>query len=150
VTRFAKDRLTASQAGGPDVLIGHMSGPPVIGMFRAPQSLAFDAAGNLWIGFFAGNDLVKLPPSLQTASDTIQPPEVALQGSVTSLLVGLAFDEAGSAWVPGKVGEVVKVPVENLAVTGNLLASVVLTSPDVGYAKDIVFNPAPEALPLND
>jgi streptogramin lyase len=150
VVRFSKSRLVASSASEADVVIVHKSGPPVIGVYRGPQSLAFDAAGNLWIGYFLGNQLVKLPSAQQAVSDTIQPPAVDLQGSVTVLLESAAIDEAGSVWMPGKVGQVVKVPASGLSVSGDMAASTVLTSPDVAYAKDIAFNPAPAALPLND
>ena len=150
VVMFAKARLAASTTAAADVAIVHMSGPPVIGTYSAPQNLAFDAQGNLWIGFFAGNDLVKLPKSLQTASTTIQPPEVSLKGGVTMLLEGLAFDASGGAWMPGAVGKLVRVGTDGLTVSGTMVASTVLTPPGFGYADEIAFNPSPDALPLRD
>lgn len=150
VVKYAKARLAASLTTAADVVLVHKSGPPVIGVYSAPQNLAFDGAGNLWIGFFAGNDLVKVPKSLQAASDTIQPPEVSLKGGVTMLLDGLAFDASGGAWMPGSLGNMVKVGVDGLAGTGTMVAAVVLTIPGFGNADDIAFNPSPEALPLRD
>lgn len=150
VVRFGKARLAADGSGAADVVIVHRSGPPVIGTYSTPSSLAFDAAGNLWIGFFAGNDLVKVPKAALAASDTIQPPAVALKGSVLALIEGLAFDEAGGAWMPGKAGQVVKAGAGKLAASGDLALDVIITSPQIGYADEIAFNPAPEALPLRD
>lgn len=150
VVKFAKARLAADGASAADVVIVHKSGPPVINVYGGPSSLAFDAAGNLWIGYFAGNDLVKVPKAALAVSDTIQPPDVALKGSVLVLLEGLAFDEAGGAWMPGKAGQVVKAGAGRLTASGSLATDVILTSPQIGYADEIAFNPAPEALPLRD
>lgn len=150
VVKFAKARLSASQSSAADVSLIHMSGPPVIGTYRGPSCLAFDAAGNLWIGYFAGNDLVKVPKASLAVSDTIQPPNVVLEGSVLALLEGLAFDGGDGAWMPGKAGQIVRVSPSALILSGDMVATTVITSPQVGYADDIVFNPAPEALPLRD
>jgi hypothetical protein len=127
-----------------------MSGPPVIGPYRTPSCLAFDAAGNLWIGYFAGTDLVKVPKAALAVSDTIQPPDVVLEGSVLALLEGLAFDGGGGAWMPGKAGQVVRVSPSTFNSSGDMVAGTVITSPQIGYADEMAFNPAPEALPLRD
>lgn len=149
VVQYSKARLAASLTTAADVILVHKSGPPVIGVYSAPQNLAFDGAGNLWIGFFAGNDLVKVPKTLQAASDTLRP-DVSLKGGVTMLLDGLAFDASGGAWMPGSLGKMVKVAADGLAGSGAMQAAVVLTIPGFGNGDDIAFNPSPEALPLRD
>jgi streptogramin lyase len=147
---YAKARLAASGTGAADVVITQMSGPPVIGTYSDPNNLAFDAAGNLWVGYFAGNDLVKIPKDSLASSKTIQPPVVAVKASVLALLEGMAFDEEGAAWITGKTGTLVKAGPARLAASGDLTADVVLTSPALGSANEFAFNPASEALPLRD
>lgn len=147
---FSRFRLEASSTGAADVVILQMSGPPSIGVYSDPINLAFDAGGNLWVGYFAGGDLVMIRKDSLATSKTLQPPEVAVKASVLALVEGLAFDEAGGAWLPGVAGTLIKAAPSSLAVSGDLTAAVTLTSPGLGSANEFAFNPAPEALPLRD
>ena len=57
IVRFDAARLTADidDEAGDAVIFTQQPGPVRIGL-GAPSRLVFDAAGNLWRGYFAGND----------------------------------------------------------------------------------------------
>lgn len=65
------------------------------GCIRGPVSLAFDAAGNLWLGAACDGKVFKLNRDALRASATL-PPQVTL--TVPSVR-GLAFDAAGNLYV---------------------------------------------------
>jgi len=64
--------------------------------WSAVQALAFDAAGDLWVG--GTGALLELTPTQLTASGTVTPAQTVASPMIDTAK-GLAFDAAGTAWI---------------------------------------------------
>jgi sugar lactone lactonase YvrE len=118
-----------------------------------PGWLAFDGSGNLWSNDFGGNVVFQIPAAEQgaTGANTLVPPAfVTLQ--VGALLGGMAFDEGGGLWITYSQGKFIRLTPALLGVTTNAgnptVPERIVSSPQVAYAEDLAFYPAPAALPL--
>jgi len=115
VLKFAASRLGANIVeGASDVAIYAQQPGPVKSGLRAPRGLAFDPDGNLWVGYWAGNDLVRFPPSQLAVShleaDPIIPDDPDyIKIGVLALVSDLAIDQAGNLWLPSRAGEVARI-----------------------------------------
>lgn len=149
ILKYSASRLTATYAGLADISIKTLSAPPVIVPYPDPQALAFDGDKNLWVSY-GGSTLVRLTPAERAASDSALTPSVVVDVGVLALAEGLAFDEAGKLWMPGKVGQIVSGASSSLATSGTLVPAITLSPAGFGYAVGLAVNPAPAALPLRD
>ena len=114
VAKFAAARLTANISDeAADVVIFGEQGPPVVIGLGIPDGLAFDHDGNLWVGYFSGNNLARYTPAELAASATVRP-TVLFAIDVTALVTDLAIDEAGNLWMPGSAGSVVRIDAAQL------------------------------------
>jgi sugar lactone lactonase YvrE len=151
VVRFNRERLGASYAGAADVVITAKTAAtaPVQATYTAPNGLAFDQAGDLWVGY--GSNLVGLTPTQLTATALVAGP-IALNVSVGS--GGFAFDESGGLWCAGGgmngMNTFQRFPKTALAATGDAAPDIVITSTDLGYAESLAPNPSPTWSPLHD
>lgn len=89
--RYAASALAATGNPLPDRTIG-ISGLNCV----SPGSLAFDAAGNLWLSLGCQGRIVRLTPAQLGGSGTASP-TVQITGLVNPQ--GIAFDTAGNLWV---------------------------------------------------
>ncbi|XXX72544.1 hypothetical protein WMF30_33335 [Sorangium sp. So ce134] len=138
VAKFAAERLEADIADEPaDVVLLGQSGPPVVANLRGPQGLAFDPDGNLWVGYFAGNQLVRYTPEERAASGTLTP-EVLFDIDVLALVTDLAVDESGNLWMPGSAGSLYRIDAAELAKEEPAL--VALTSEVIGNVEKLTLN----------
>jgi sugar lactone lactonase YvrE len=146
VLRFDKAHL-ASSTSAPDLAIGARSPPPVIGDLPDPQGLAFDKDGNLWVNF--GGTLVRLAPAdlAGTGTKTLTP-AIQIQTDVLALPQGMALDEGGGLWLAYSKGKFGRLAPAQLTASGQVAPSVVITSPDVGYAGWFALYPGATGLPL--
>lgn len=156
VLKFAAAKLTASGTVAADVALTAArlnAGGTVAYNFRSPQSLAFDRSGNLWAGFFTGNNIVRFTPAQLAASAQVGNP-LEMVASVSALVTSLAFDESGGLWYPAAAGKVARIPAAMLAgTTGTLNATpdiVIDGGTNVGTAVKLAFDPAPAGLPFFD
>jgi secreted PhoX family phosphatase len=148
VLKFARARLAASFTGAADVAITTKTpvGAPVAGPYTDPNPLAFDKAGNLWIGY-AGN-IVKLTTAQQAASADIAGPFSINVPGGTGLF---AFDESGGLWIAAAGGKLERIPAAMLAgAGGDVTPDIVVTSSEVGGVENVVINPAPTWSPIHD
>jgi sugar lactone lactonase YvrE len=114
VVKFAATRLTADIDGeAADVVITAEQGPPVTIGLGIPDGLTFDRDGNLWVGYFAGNNLARFTPEELEASATLTP-SVLFDIDVTALVTDLAIDESGNLWMPGSTGTVARIDAAEL------------------------------------
>jgi sugar lactone lactonase YvrE len=116
------------------------SGPPAAtiastaeGSLNRPASLAFDAAGNLWVGNF-GNDTVvrysvaQLRQALVTQGAASPAPAVTLSSTALDQPYGLAFDRARNLWVASNATDaVLKFAAGQLATGGALTPAATTT-----------------------
>jgi len=113
VLQFAAARLTADIVdGASDISIETQEDGPVKLNLGGPEGLVFDADGNLWIGYFLANKLVRLTPA-ELASDPPAGTPIIASTVVTlgalSVLTDLGIDEAGNLWFPSRSGEFARI-----------------------------------------
>jgi hypothetical protein len=146
VMRIDFARLGASSSTGPDLTIEVQRPPPATGALGAGEGLAFDAAGNLWV---QAGVIVRLTPAdlAGTGMKTVTP-EIQIEMTVTGLPAGLAFDEGGALWVAASNGKFSRYAPAQLATSGTIAPTALITSADVGSADFFGIYPAPAALPL--
>jgi sugar lactone lactonase YvrE len=117
VLRFAAARLTHDVSGGADgALYLQKPGPVELGL-SAPEGLAFDPNGNLWVAYFAGNELARITPEqLSRGASMSAPliPSIYFAVGVEAVLTDLAIDEAGNLWLPGGQGSLYRIDAAEL------------------------------------
>jgi sugar lactone lactonase YvrE len=147
VLRFNPEHLGASSAGPADAILTAETAPtaPVQATYTAPNGLAFDQAGDLWVGYVS--NLVGFTPAQQATTALVAGP-IALNVSVGT--GGFAFDESGGLWCAGDMGIFRRFPKAALAATGDATPDIVITSSELGYAEMLVLDPAPTWSPLRD
>ena len=148
IVKFAASRLAANLAEAPaDVVIfGQVPGPVMIGL-GSPEGLVFDSEGNLWVGYFSGNDLVRFSKSeLGTSASKDDPiiPSVHVKIGAEALVTDLALDESGNLWLPGGAGALYRIAKDQLSADEPTLTS--LRSAEIGSVEKITFNTVPGAL----
>jgi sugar lactone lactonase YvrE len=141
VLRFSAARLNADVSGGADsALYLQKPGPVMIGL-GAPEGLAFDAAGNLWVAYFAGNDLARLSPAqLERGAPASAPlvPTTYFTVGVEAVLTDLAIDEAGNLWLPGRNASLYRIDASELSKLEPKLKA--LYSAAIGSVERLAFN----------
>jgi sugar lactone lactonase YvrE len=121
--------------------------PPVIGDRSNPNSLAFDKAGNLWVGYEGA--VVKLPASDLAGTGKVElTAAIQIGADVLALPEGMAFDEGGGLWFAASQGKFARLGPDQLTSGGMKTPSTLITSADVGSGTDIAIFPAPAGLPL--
>lgn len=149
---YAAERLLPNEAGeystiqGADLQVTAAYDGQVSGQFRDPSSIAFDAQGVLWVGWFANNALTPIVPSdLVDGTEVI--PEVILTLPVDVLLEDLAFDEDGGLWYTSAAQRIARIAPEDLT-TSTDWNGATLQPEMLDYAGGLVFYPAPTWSPI--
>jgi hypothetical protein len=152
VVAFLHTHLTASYAGAADVALTAKSAPaaPVAYTDTAPSGIAFDQAGNLWVGF--QDHLIGFTPAQQAATALVAGP---IDLAISTGTGGFAFDESGGLWISGGNPNFFRrLPKTALAASGTPTPDIVITSDDmvmgIGYAESLVLDPSPTWSPIND
>lgn len=148
VLRFNREHLGASYAGAADVAVTGKTAAsaPVQASYTAPNGIAFDQAGNLWVAYVS--NVVGYTPAQLTAGGLIAGP-IAL--NVSAGTGSFAFDESGGLWLSGGNPSIFRrIPKAMLAATGDVTPDIVITSTDLGYAESLVLDPSPTWSPLHD
>jgi sugar lactone lactonase YvrE len=113
-----------------------------------PSGLAFDAAGNLWVGSLT-NDVIESFTPAQLAVSGSPNPNVTLSGESIAGPVSLAFDGDGSLWMLDDAGTLDKFARLSLQQTGAPRPALSLTVTGYSLLWNIAFWPKVAALPLN-
>ena len=147
VVKFNAARLASDVTGAADVVIyAQQPGPVLIGL-GGPEGLVFDSDGNLWVGYFAGNDLVRFSKSELASSALLDDPIVParyIKIGAEALVTDLALDEGGNLWLPGGGGYLYRIAKDQLSSSEPELKR--LHSAEVGSVEKISFNTVPGAL----
>jgi hypothetical protein len=149
VVKFGSAHLAASYAGAADIVLTAKTAPtaPVQSTYTAPSGIAFDQAGNLWVGYIS--NLVAFSPAQQSATALVAGPLAAL--NVSAGTGGFAFDESGGLWVSGGNPSLFRrYPKAVLGTTGDVTPDIVIMSSDLGYAETLVLDPSPTWSTLQD
>ena len=101
VARYPAAILDSSGEKVPDVVI---ESPSFGDGIPGPKSLAFDAAGNLWISIVAADKVVALTPDQIAATGS---PTAAVEIAGIDDPAGLAFAASGDLWVASGAGALV-------------------------------------------
>jgi hypothetical protein len=140
VVRFNFDHLGASSMAPPDVTLGAKTpvGAPVAGTYDHPNGVAFDQAGNLWVGFL--DQTVGFTTTQQMTTADIAGP---LAVKVATGTAGFAFDESGGLWYSDAPNKLKRIPKAMLMAGGDVTPDIVIDSSDLGYAEGFVLDPSP-------
>jgi streptogramin lyase len=147
VVRFDSARLSSDYSGPPDASLLGQRPPPVVGALSGPASLAFDAEGNLWVGYFGPNIVARYTPEEQETVGAVTPP-VQLQVGVLALIEGMAFDDAGGLWLTGKLGQVARLAPSVLTSSDSDLNEGAVFLTIQGSAQDLALNPPAAGTPI--
>jgi hypothetical protein len=142
VVRFNFDHLGASSMAPPDGSLGATTpaGAPVMFPYDHPNGVAFDQAGNLWVGFL-GQLAAFTPTQQMTTTDmTIAGPLAVNVGTGTG---GFAFDESGGVWYSDAMSKLKRIPKAMLMAGGDVTPDIVIDSSDLGYTEGFVLDPSP-------
>jgi sugar lactone lactonase YvrE len=145
VVRIDKDHLVMS-GDAEDLAILAETPPPVIGGLT-PISLAFDAAGTLWVNYDGTIAAIPAADQSGTGTKTITP-AIQITTDVLTLPVGMAFDQDGGLWIAYAAGQFARFASSQLGASGAVAPATIISSPDVGYASWFAMYPAPAFTPL--
>lgn len=115
-----------------------------------PSGMAFDAAGNLWVGSITNSRIDAFTPA-QLAASGSPTPAVTISSNGTSLSgpVSLAFDGEGSLWVMEDGGTLDAFAGAALHASGTPAPALSLTVAGYSLFWDIAFWPKVTGLPIN-
>jgi sugar lactone lactonase YvrE len=147
VDRIDADHLSASGSGVDLAIKAMNTASGVTSTLSSPMGLAFDTGGNLWVNYDGTLALIPLGDQSGTGTKTITPP-VVITTDVLTLPVGIAFDQNGGLWFAHAVNAFARLDGLQLAVSGSVTPSIVITSDDVGSAGWFAIYPAPPSTPL--
>ncbi len=129
LVRYPASAFSSSGAKTPDRTITIKD----LGCLPGPNSLAFDAGGDLWMSVPCGKNVLRIP-NAQLAATGNATPSVKLAGFTNP--TGLAFDTAGNLWVGDETLErFAKASLDSSASTPN--AKFTLKSPVVAGGNNI-------------
>jgi sugar lactone lactonase YvrE len=117
----------------------------------APQFLAFDGAGNLWVANGEGLTTFTVaaftPAQLAAGSGNPVPAIVLSSFTNSDAPAGLAFDGSGNLWV-STINSVVEFTPSQINATGAPTPTITITGSALGGASGMAFSPQTKGLPL--
>jgi sugar lactone lactonase YvrE len=143
---------TVVQYSAAQLLVGGALTPAITfaatsGSLDAPQALAFDTEGNLWVANLSNGSIVEYGPGqLLTGGAATPVATLTVAGGGVSF-TALAFDNSGDLWTTSASTAQV------LEFTGRQVVAAGSQSPGVALAvgagpNSLAFNPAPDGLPI--
>jgi sugar lactone lactonase YvrE len=120
------------------------------GALNGPVGLAFDAAGNLWVGNYVGDSLVQytaqqLADAAGVGGPSNPTPSVIISSDILNGPYGHAFDTGGDLWVGNNLADnIVKFTAGQLDASGSPIPAAV-TSASTSGQLDAVRGPAFDA-----
>ncbi|HME92181.1 MAG TPA: hypothetical protein VKE49_12210, partial [Myxococcaceae bacterium] len=145
--RFNRNQLAQDGLPAPAVTLAN-SAPRV--PLNVPVDLAFDPAGNLWVG--NGGDgpqpgTVIMYTAAQAAAGGAPNPSVTLARSVLRAPRGLAFDNSGGLWMGINQG-LARYGPSQIASSGEPVPQTILRDTAIETPMAVVFDPPSAATPL--
>ena len=117
----------------------------------APQFLAFDGAGNLWVangeGLTTFTVAAYTPAQLAAGSGNPVPAIVLSSFTNSDAPAGLAFDGSGNLWV-STINSIVEFTPSQINATGTPTPTITITGSALGGASGMAFSPQTKGLPL--
>ena len=136
ILKFNASHLAANLNAAADLAIfAQQPGPVMIGL-GGPEGMAFDSDGNLWVGYFGGNDLVRFTKAelgRAAGKDDPRVPTTHVKVGAEALVTDLAVDAAGNLWLPGGAGDVYRIARSQLSAADPKLVR--LRSAEIGTAE---------------
>ena len=145
IVRYNSEHIAASFTGAPDVILGATTPAAVPVAYDHPNGVAFDEAGNLWVGF--SGQTVGFTPAQQMGTADVAGP---LTVNVATGSAGFVFDQSGGLWYADMMSKLQRVPKASLTAGGDVTPDIVITSTDLGYAEGFILDPSPTWSPLQD
>jgi sugar lactone lactonase YvrE len=150
-TPFVVNSASDTVTGYPDTANGNAAPSYAVGggtppSPSAPATETFDASGDLWVGNANNSTIAEYTPA-QLAQSGDPAAQVLLSNATSSpdgitAPTGMAFDSAGNLWVSNFDGndQVAEFAKAELASTGNVTPTVILTSAALSNADGLAFD----------
>jgi sugar lactone lactonase YvrE len=117
------------------------------GSLAAPDALAFDTNGDLWVANLSNSTIAEYSPGQLLAGGAVTPAGVIGVASGGVTLSALAFDNSGDLWaVSTATAQLFEFTADQVIGGGNQTPG--LTLPVAAGPTTLVFNPAPDGLPI--
>jgi sugar lactone lactonase YvrE len=146
VVEYTPAQLVGTGDPAPTVRLGS-----VAMSLSAPQFLAFDAGGNLWVANGEGLTTFTIEaftPAQITAGSGSPVPAVVLSSFTNSdAPAGLAFDGSGNLWV-STISSIVEFTPSQISATGAPAPTITITGSALSGASGMAFSPETKGLPL--
>jgi sugar lactone lactonase YvrE len=139
--------FSAAQLGTGGSLVPVISLTADSGSLDAPDALAFDANGDLWVANRSNSTIAEYSPGQLLAGGAETPTGVLSVAGGGVALAALAFDNSGDLWaVSATTAQLFEFTADQVIAAGN--QSPGLTLPVAAGPTTLVFNPAPDGLPI--
>jgi sugar lactone lactonase YvrE len=147
IMRIDASHLTATGSGADLTITAMSTASGTTSTLSSPIGIAFDGSGNLWVNYDGTIASIPVAEQTGTGAKTITPP-VVITTDVATLPYGIAFDQDGGMWLAHEVNKLARFDATQLATSGSVTPSIVITSDDVGSAAWFAMYPAPPSTPL--
>ncbi len=142
VIQYSPAQLAAGGSPTPAVTLSAAGGS-----LAAPQGLAFDSHGDLWVTNASANTVVEFTNGQLVASASPAPAETITLPAVGAAPGALAFDNSGDLWVLGRAqGQLIEFTAAQLIAGGSPAPGATLPAPT--NPGGLAFSPSPAGLPL--
>ncbi len=113
------------------------------------EGLAFDRDGNLWVVYASSNVVARFGSAdLGGTGPRTATPSIQLETTLSGVLHGLAFDEAGGIWLPYGNAKLARLAPSQLAVSGPATPATIVDGIRLGTVLDLAFFPGAKGTPL--
>jgi sugar lactone lactonase YvrE len=148
VLKLSAGQLVQSGAPSPTLVLDTSD-------LSSPMSMAFDAAGNLWVAntnLGPAPSIVRFDASLLSGTGHVSTDSLVLTSSAIESPDGLAFDESGGLWVTNAgvtANNILNFTASQIQGSGTMsITPAIIIGTQAGSIFRPAFDPAPAALPL--
>ncbi len=139
--------FSATQVGAGGSLTPVISLAADSGSLDAPDALAFDSDGDLWVANRSNSTISEYSPGQLLAGGAVAPAGVLSVAGGGVTLSALAFDNSGDLWTASTTtAQLLEFTADQVIGAGSQTPG--LTLPVAAGPTSLVFNPAPDGLPI--
>ena len=142
VVEYSVAQLASGGAPAPAITISADSGS-----LDGPDALAFDTDGDLWVANLSNNTIAEYSPGQLLLGGALAPTGVIGIAGGPAALSALAFDNSGDLWAAStSTAQLFELTADQVIATGTQTPGLTLSV--AAGPTTLVFNPAPDGLPI--